>query len=1044
MANMVLEQTAPELAGVSAGDTTLDFSDIGKIKVVLNNLALELPGQTSVSVVIPEMDLPLDLGALLRGEVKFSSLSLREPAIVLKMGPNEADVPPFHAMMEAAETVTAAIDRNLVERGLETVEIVDAHIDIMSGAPRSVSGIDLIAWRTDSGRLELSARLKGKRGDWRFQYFRENAQGDELGRQVFLANDVTLSDLLPESQSYRIGKGMALPIAVRLESRFLADGRFESANLVGRMLNGWFRQGRTLVRFDDAAVSLAWRGEDPKVHITRSHVIRGNTQIFYSGEITPPENPEDDWNWTVSTDWAQLGSADVPEPPISLDIFNASGRFVTDDQTLFFDKMEMRVGTAIAQAAGSLQITNQGPYLALAVEGEKFPVGLAKLIWPITLVPPARKWVIENMVTGMLDSFAYQGAIQPPAFDINDPDPGWSGDDVGFEMSFHDLEISPLGEVPHIAGLRGDLRVADEVMKIAAEDGHFVLDGNEKVDVPQGTFTIENLTERDGKVAVLSALVEGPVREIGEIFDSAPLKIAEKADLAISALSGTGQVSVNARFPLVKKLTLEEVDWSAVLKAQDFTTSEPMQGHLLENADIVVEADARSVSVKGQGKLDGLQADIDLIIPLGDSDVTARQGVVLDVTADELAKRGIDLSGFLKGPMSLRVADGVGGRVFAIDLRRTEVNLAAVGWTKSKGVPATAQFRLKETSKQYVVEDFELNTDGATIRGDMVLTTSGELQSATFSRFELRAGDSAALSINRSGSKAYRLALTGASFDARGLIRQLKETSESSASNTLFNTLQVNVDLDKVLGFGGVSVSGVSLDATLNNEQLTAASLVGLVDGRSGLDFYVEEQGAGKRMARGTFANTGRLLKFLDLYKRMERGQGSLVINMREQKLWTGNLTVRTLEITEDPAIAQLRQSQRTNSGNSGALVRETQTNGTAGGAAFDVLSLDFNRIDDVLNITKGSLEGAAFGGTVEGLVDLKSGMLGLNGTFVPIYALNNLFAKIPLLGFALGGGNSEGLFGVTYRVSGSLSDPQFTVNPISAIAPGIFRKMFQ
>jgi hypothetical protein len=54
------------------------------------------------------------------------------------------------------------------------------------------------------------------------------------------------------------------------------------------------------------------------------------------------------------------------------------------------------------------------------------------------------------------------------------------------------------------------------------------------------------------------------------------------------------------------------------------------------------------------------------------------------------------------------------------------------------------------------------------------------------------------------------------------------------------------------------------------------------------------------------------------------------------------------------------------------------------------------------------------------------------------------VFNNVPLLGDILSGGNNnEGLFGVTYLVGGTFSKPEFKVNPISAIAPGIFRRFF-
>ena len=61
----------------------------------------------------------------------------------------------------------------------------------------------------------------------------------------------------------------------------------------------------------------------------------------------------------------------------------------------------------------------------------------------------------------------------------------------------------------------------------------------------------------------------------------------------------------------------------------------------------------------------------------------------------------------------------------------------------------------------------------------------------------------------------------------------------------------------------------------------------------------------------------------------------------------------------------------------------------------------------------------------------------------MPAYGLNNLLARIPVVGVIIGGGSNEGIFGVNYRLTGSVSSPTLNVNPLSAIAPGIFRKIF-
>jgi hypothetical protein len=54
------------------------------------------------------------------------------------------------------------------------------------------------------------------------------------------------------------------------------------------------------------------------------------------------------------------------------------------------------------------------------------------------------------------------------------------------------------------------------------------------------------------------------------------------------------------------------------------------------------------------------------------------------------------------------------------------------------------------------------------------------------------------------------------------------------------------------------------------------------------------------------------------------------------------------------------------------------------------------------------------------------------------------MFGQIPLFGQILGNGSNEGLFGVTYEVVGTPASPVLRVNPISAMFPGVTRKIME
>jgi hypothetical protein len=110
----------------------------------------------------------------------------------------------------------------------------------------------------------------------------------------------------------------------------------------------------------------------------------------------------------------------------------------------------------------------------------------------------------------------------------------------------------------------------------------------------------------------------------------------------------------------------------------------------------------------------------------------------------------------------------------------------------------------------------------------------------------------------------------------------------------------------------------------------------------------------------------------------------------------------------------------------------------------FDVAQVEFMRRPDRVEVTKGMLAGDMVGGTMRGFIYTKQNQYDLTGTYVPLFGLNNVFQKIPLLGPLLGGRDGEGLVGVTFAVQGALDNPQFKINPLSALLPGAFRELLE
>ena len=108
---------------------------------------------------------------------------------------------------------------------------------------------------------------------------------------------------------------------------------------------------------------------------------------------------------------------------------------------------------------------------------------------------------------------------------------------------------------------------------------------------------------------------------------------------------------------------------------------------------------------------------------------------------------------------------------------------------------------------------------------------------------------------------------------------------------------------------------------------------------------------------------------------------------------------------------------------------------------ALDRMDSTFALDGGVLSFEEGRVSGGELGATFRGWIDLNRDLLDVSGAIVPAYSVNRVLRAIPLLGSVLTGG--EGLFAANYRATGALEEPNFNINPLTALAPGMLRKLF-
>ena len=289
------------------------------------------------------------------------------------------------------------------------------------------------------------------------------------------------------------------------------------------------------------------------------------------------------------------------------------------------------------------------------------------------------------------------------------------------------------------------------------------------------------------------------------------------------------------------------------------------------------------------------------------------------------------------------------------------------------------------------------------------------------------------------GNDIYKVVVRGNLGDARPIIRSFSDASRASASAARTGG-NANIDFDVALniltGFNDEALTKSTIKASLRKGILRQLQLAARL-GPSPLTVQTLQKGAGSQLLVQS-ENAGALLRFVDIYRRMQGGDIILESALGDgaQK---GYVMLRGFTIRNEPALKRIVPSQTQIERNRNGGDRRIDVNE----ANFTKARVDFVRNGGRIDFSDAAIWGAHIGFTLDGYLDYPKDRIDISGTFVPAYGLNNVFAQVPLFGPLLGGGQYGGLFAVNFRLSGSANNPTVTVNPLSAVAPGIFRKLF-
>ncbi|HEY6860410.1 MAG TPA: hypothetical protein VI358_11565 [Pseudolabrys sp.] len=683
------------------------------------------------------------------------------------------------------------------------------------------------------------------------------------------------------------------------------------------------------------------------------------------------------------------------------------------------------IGMAIT---GSLDYAGAEPHVAFGVAGTRMPVSALKRLWPFFAAVKVRTWVDEHISGGMVERVVIAG--NAPLADFKHNGPPMPDDGLSVDIETSGTTARPIANLPPIRDADLTLRIVGRNAVINLGRGTVEAAPGRKLNIAGGVFEVPD-THPKPAPARASFRIDGGMPAAAALLASDGLRDEVGITLDPASTRGTIAAQVMVKLAIARPMPEDASSYTISADLTNFAADKMLLGQKVEAATLKAAATSDGFQIKGDVKINGTPATIDLRKQKGDADAELR----MQSTIDEAARHrlGMDLGSTVIGAIPIKVVSRVGdsvsdnGMSVEADLTPVKIDNLLPGWVKPAGRPARATYTMMKTSKTVRFDDLSIDGSGATVRGSVEFDSANEIVSANFPVFALSDGDKLTLRADRGTDGALRVAMRGDIYDGRNFVKSSLASADKVKQKQ--EDLDLDIKLGTVAGHNGETLRGLDLRLSRRGGRIrnfVMTSKIGRDTPLNG-DLRVRARDNHQVIYFET-DDAGSLFRFSDMYPRMFGGQMWVALDppTQEQSPQIGTLYIRSFAVRGEPALDRVV---------SGAP-------GVAGtGVDFSEMRVDFTRFPGKMAVREGIVRGPLVGATVEGNIDYTRDEVHLRGTFVPFYGLNNMFGQIPIVGLFLGAGNKEGLLGINYEAVGPPGAPRITVNPVSAIAPGILRK---
>lgn len=925
-----------------------------------------------------------------------------------------------------------SVDLRLVDEASELdwfIKDAALDVDLQGDQVRAALSGDLI---TSAGPAPLALRLDSAR---------------DLD-SVFA--EFSLSNFVPAAAAPRRGPlaafaGLEAEFDARLVFDATAQAGLRTAFLDITSSAGEVRRQETTYPFGEIALRLEYDAPSGAIELERVDIQSDLLQLDIAGRIyelggffgaVPTQA-----RFELTSGAGVFNLAGVFPDTQAWDAAILAGRINTRERVVTFEQLDLDLPYATGRLAGRLALEDidgrQWPSFQLAgpIDGV---IGKDEVLrhWPVNFALGARDWVRDSILDGRLSNAVLDLDIPASAIAAR----ALGDENLSLRFNFADADVRYVSTMTPLLGLSGEAELRGNSLSVTGADGaigELAID-TIFVDIPR--------LNPKGAIARFGGSGTGDVQPVLRLLSEPPLSLADTYGLDPDMFDGDGEMSFEIRRPMRRFVPAEDIGYQIDGRFENVRAPTGVEGVDLENGALAISANPDGVIAQGTAQLAGAEVSVEWTEAFGlDGEApSTRVRASGTMSGRGLDQLGLPVRRFMDGAVD--VTAELAGRGFdfteidvGLDLTNAVVVLPAEIWEKPVGAPGRAQFGIDfDESGALQLDPLIIEAEGVDLLATASVGADGRLLAAEVERLIAPGRLDVALVADRpdGADGPLRMTLSGAYIDAG----ELFSVTAPGGGPFVTAPLILEADIDRVV-VRGVPFEAVSLSALLGPEGITNVGLMASrPQGGTGLllDYSPDPDDGRRRLLTVRSEDAGQLLTAFAGFSNVTGGRLRLDAvgpAAGEAGLLTGRVEVDSFTLDDMPLLARILAAGSLE-GLGGLL--------SGDGIQFDQLESDFTWGQGVLGLEEARAAGPALGATWQGVVSFEESRINVDGTLLPSYGANSILGELPVLGELLTSRRGEGVFGVTFSVTGPFDETRVVANPLAAFAPGVFRRIFE